>query len=107
MSFCTGSMETPYTKHIGEHMPGGIDPVLGAFWWQQYRIIVLSELKLMDLPTEKVSGMAVPTLMDEFKGAWERKRAGSKMVHRDYNDLVAIGSVRCVVAVSSIFHILW
>ena len=64
---------TPY-HNTGEHMPGGIDPVLDAFWRRQYKIVVLSKLKLVELPTGKTSEMIVNTLMAKFKGVREQKR---------------------------------
>ena len=54
-------------------MPGGIDPVLDAFWRRQYKIVVLSKLKLVDLLTGKTSELMINTLTAEFKGVHERK----------------------------------
>ena len=64
--------DTPH-HNTGEHMPGGIDPVLDAFWRRQYKITVLSKLKLVDLPTGKTSELMINTLTAEFKGVRERK----------------------------------
>ena len=65
--------DTPH-HNTGEHMPGGINPVLDAFWRRQYKIVVLSKLKLVELPTGKTSEMIVNTLMAKFKGVREQKR---------------------------------
>ena len=57
--------------NTGEHMPRGIDPVRDAFWRRQYKKIVMSRLRLVDLPAGKVTERFILRLVQEFKGLRE------------------------------------
>jgi len=53
-------------------MPEGIDPVRDAFLRRQYKKIVMSRLRLVDLPVGKVMERFILRLVEEFKGIRER-----------------------------------
>ena len=67
-------------RNTGDHMPGGVDAVVDAFWRRKYREVTSSNLSLVDLPSGKPTERFILLATEEFKGVRERKWNSERVI---------------------------